>query len=585
MPIRTRQSTRAKDPMNNPLRSLAGRITLLVITATVMSSLTVSWISVQSLDGFLRQKVAQRFPQVASQISHELDQWYTLRAREIEVFADSVILTESTPRLQAKGRRGDRARDEVEQYLRYVLESFPQFERLVLTTSEGEPLVEVGAGAALPAELLATAAALPDHTRISETLHLADRPIQIAYVPMRGANGQTIARLFAIIDVALIDPLLRSDELGEMATVFLVDRDQHFLNPPDGADPEALYTGDGAEGDLTSSVAYYEDPLGMQVVATRMPFPRFDWTLVIEQPYDEAFAPIVTSMSRVAALNFAIVLGVGLVAFRIANSIVKPLNALSTAAERLSRGERAVEIDEATFTSDEVHVLTRTFNEMSRGLGRNAEELEANQREIEAANLELVTKNEELSNVNLVLEQLSITDGLTKLHNHRYFQDSMANECKRSTRTHEPLCLILIDIDFFKKWNDRLGHAGGDEILRRIAEVLNESVRETDLLARYGGEEFALLAINTTLDGAVALGEKVRQAVEETHFLTDVPSEREQLTVSVGVAYFNGDRRQLFADADSALYSAKDAGRNRVVVNRPSSGGPPLSDAGPLEVG
>ncbi len=98
---------------------------------------------------------------------------------------------------------------------------------------------------------------------------------------------------------------------------------------------------------------------------------------------------------------------------------------------------------------------------------------------------------------------------------------------------------------------------------------MNVSCRKTDLLARYGGEEFALLAIDTDLAGATALGEKVRQAVFETDFVKDVPSEREQLTVSVGVAEFAGDRMQLFADADSALYAAKDAGRNQVIVARP----------------
>ena len=110
-----------------------------------------------------------------------------------------------------------------------------------------------------------------------------------------------------------------------------------------------------------------------------------------------------------------------------------------------------------------------------------------------------------------------------------------------------------------------MGHAGGDEILRRLAEVLNQCVRETDILTRYGGEEFALIALNTDLDGAVALGEKIRQSVAEQSFLTDVPSEKEQLTVSLGVATLYEDRKQLFADTDAALYTAKDTGRNRVV--------------------
>jgi diguanylate cyclase (GGDEF)-like protein len=182
------------------------------------------------------------------------------------------------------------------------------------------------------------------------------------------------------------------------------------------------------------------------------------------------------------------------------------------------------------------------------------------------ANGELVKKNSELSSMNLVLEQLSITDGLTKLHNHRYFQESISKECRRSLRSKDPLSLILVDIDYFKKWNDRLGHAGGDEILRRLAEVMNQCIRDTDILTRYGGEEFALLALDTDLAGATDLGEKIRQAVEEENFITDVPSEKETLTVSVGVASFHGDATLLFADADTALYSAKDSGRNRVSV-------------------
>ena len=557
--------------MSNPLRSLAARITLLVFAATILSSLTVSWISMQSLDGFLRQKVDQRFPQVAGRVVRELDQWYTLRAREIEVFAASAVLTESAPKLDARGRRGDQARNEAEQYLRYVLESFTQFDRLVIATPDGATKLEVGDGEPIPPEFLTAKANPAEHTRISEALHLGGRVVQIASAPIHDANQRTIAQLYAMIDVARIDALLTSEELGETTSIYVVDRDQRLLNPPDGFDIDATWQGDRAEREHATAAAYYDDPNGEQMIGMSIPFPRFGWTLVIEQRYDETFAPIVSSMSRVVGLIIAIVLGVSLLAFRIAGSLVKPLSALSDAAARLSQGEREVEIEEGVYGTVEVDVLTRTFNEISRGLGRNAQELAENQQEIERANQELVAKNEELSNMNLVLEQLSITDGLTKLHNHRYFQDAITAECKRAVRTGDPLCLVLIDIDYFKKWNDRLGHAGGDEILRRMAEVLNQTCRETDLLARYGGEEFALLAIGTDLVGATAVGEKIRQAVEETDFVTDVPSEREQLTISVGVAAFAGDRKSLFTDADAALYTAKDAGRNQVIVARPAT--------------
>jgi len=166
-----------------------------------------------------------------------------------------------------------------------------------------------------------------------------------------------------------------------------------------------------------------------------------------------------------------------------------------------------------------------------------------------------------------VLEQLSITDGLTKLHNHRFFQDHLRREMRRSARTGEPLALLLVDVDDFKGLNDRYGHAVGDAVLRRTGEVLNGVVRETDLLARYGGEEFALLAPQTPLEGAVALGEKVREAVAAARFsIVDLEGPREiAITVSVGVSSFRGDEKAFFNEADRALYRAKHAGKDCVV--------------------
>jgi len=556
--------------MNNPLRSLAGRITLLVLLASVLSALTVSWISIQSLDSFLRQKVDQRFPEVALRISRELDQWYVLRARELEVFASSSILTESASQLAIGGRGARRARREAEQYLRYVLDSFPQFERLVLAASEGKSLIDVGDGMPLPKDLLSTSTPPKETPSISEATRIDGRLVQVASTPLRNVNGRSIGRLFAVINLDLLSPTLQTRDLGETANAFLLDRDMRFLYPPAGLDPGTRFVGPEAPANHGKSssleVAHYDNVQNMRVVGTQIALARFGWTLILEQRYEEAFAPVIVSIGRVAGLNLAIVFIVSLVAYWIAGTVVRPLRALSEAAARLSRGEREVEIDETTFSSEEVNVLTRTFNRMSLGLARNASELESSHQALEAVNDELVAKNHELSNLNLVLERLSITDGLTKIHNHRFFQESIVAECKRSLRSKDPISLILIDIDFFKKWNDRLGHAGGDEILRRLAAVLNRCVRETDILARYGGEEFALLALNTDLDGASALGKKIRQSVEEEHFLTDVPSEKEQLTVSVGVATLQKDRKQLFADADAALFSAKDSGRNRVVI-------------------
>ena len=139
--------------------------------------------------------------------------------------------------------------------------------------------------------------------------------------------------------------------------------------------------------------------------------------------------------------------------------------------------------------------------------------------EIEQATHKLVTQNDELQRANEILEQLSITDGLTRLHNHRFFQEHLTREIKRVERSGEPLSLLLLDIDDFKQLNDQFGHVAGDELLMGIARVLNQAMRDSDLLARYGGEEFAVLASNTELKGAVHLAEKVRTAVAEAAFI------------------------------------------------------------------
>jgi diguanylate cyclase (GGDEF)-like protein len=204
---------------------------------------------------------------------------------------------------------------------------------------------------------------------------------------------------------------------------------------------------------------------------------------------------------------------------------------------------------------------------MVQRLQDNRVELERKQAQIERANAELRRTNDELLRSNEMLEQLSMTDGLTRLHNHRFFQDRLVLEIRRSDRSGEPLSLILVDIDDFKSLNDRYGHAVGDEVLRRVAQVINNTVRGIDLPARYGGEEFAVLAPSTPRLGALELAEKLRMAVRSSRFSGEGIDAEEALsvTVSIGVAVYAGDPKRFFNDADRALYSAKEAGKDCVI--------------------
>lgn len=182
----------------------------------------------------------------------------------------------------------------------------------------------------------------------------------------------------------------------------------------------------------------------------------------------------------------------------------------------------------------------------------------------------IVDLQKDLMVKNKRLEQLSITDGLTQLYNHRYFQDEFARAFEQATRYERPLSVVIFDIDFFKKVNDTFGHAAGDQVLREVSRLFTESIRATDLAARYGGEEFAVLMPETTLEDAILFGEKVRKLVESTAVMTETGEVNPTISVGVANTPYTKVRstRQLIECADKALYRAKRAGRNQVQAER-----------------
>ena len=182
----------------------------------------------------------------------------------------------------------------------------------------------------------------------------------------------------------------------------------------------------------------------------------------------------------------------------------------------------------------------------------------------------IVDLQNELMEKNRRLELLSITDGLTRLHNHRHFQDELTRAFEESARYERPLSLAMIDIDFFKKINDTYGHAVGDEVLQCVSKLFRESIRATDLAARYGGEEFAVMMPETDLNDANTFAEKIRALIESTPIPTQAGPV--SATVSIGVASVPHARihepQELVVAADKALYRAKKGGRNQVQIER-----------------
>ena len=165
------------------------------------------------------------------------------------------------------------------------------------------------------------------------------------------------------------------------------------------------------------------------------------------------------------------------------------------------------------------------------------------------------------------IEKLAITDGLTKVYNHRYFYKRADEELQRTKRYGGCFSLIMLDLDFFKKFNDHFGHKAGDLALSSVAQILTDSTRSLDVVCRYGGEEFTIILPETDSEGAELVAERVRSAVENYYFNVAEGKPPVHVTVSIGIATYPHDVKtleELIEYADRALYYSKEHGKNMV---------------------
>jgi diguanylate cyclase (GGDEF)-like protein len=169
----------------------------------------------------------------------------------------------------------------------------------------------------------------------------------------------------------------------------------------------------------------------------------------------------------------------------------------------------------------------------------------------------------------ILMEQLrdsSLRDGMTKLYNRRFLEEFIDKVMNQTMRENGTYSVLMIDIDFFKLVNDNYGHDAGDIVIKGLANILNANIRSADLAIRYGGEEFLVLLHNATDDGAMSVASKIQSDFNSTKFVVD--TESIQKTLSIGVSIFPTDADSIWKVikyADTALYEAKNTGRNKVV--------------------
>ena len=283
--------------------------------------------------------------------------------------------------------------------------------------------------------------------------------------------------------------------------------------------------------------------------------------------FDEDVAAIYAKVV-IDQLGYGLTLGL-LIYFAASRTIVKPITRISDQMKDIMHANFAAVHDAVQVGgNDEISGLGRIFNDLTQQVYVAQQKL---QQKVDLAHTSLMATNRELhertralEDTLALVEKLAVTDALTQLHNRRYFDDRLAVEFSRSRRFGEPLTLMLLDVDHFKRINDSQGHAAGDALLQDLAKVFAQRCRDADVVARIGGDEFAFLLYHTSLDAGNVFANELLGTVNACSF---VFHDRDlKLGLSIGLACTLdsvNSTESLYGAADLALYEAKRRGRNR----------------------
>lgn len=394
----------------------------------------------------------------------------------------------------------------------------------------------------------------------------------------RELEGQA-SLLLETLPLTMRDQLYRM-ELDELIDIARVVGKNQNIKQFVIFDSNGLVLFDSSQPDMFFSQVV--DPLGYILINTQSDQVYTDWQaeqFIVGQPIklgNQILGAVAVGLStheldekigtltRQSILLAMITLMIGItLSFWLGRQITNPLRTLADIASEMAGSDMLVRVDLPA--QDEVGQLGRALNQMTDSIQRREQEL----REL-ASSLErtVAERTDELRLQNERLEQIAITDSLTGIYNRRFFYDLAKKEVARAKRYGNPLSVVILDADHFKRMNDTYGHLIGDQILINLAKLCQENIRSLDIIARYGGEEFVILMPEVSCADAQKSAERLRKLVAETSMVTG--GLNVMMTVSLGVACWDGanvlDFDALLARADRALYQSKESGRNRVSV-------------------
>ena len=536
--------------------SIRSRILVFAVLAALVPSGIMLAIFYNQNRRSLEKKIAEDLRSESAQSARATGVWLKERLYDLRVFAgsDEVVNTLFTAsRTVSATPTEGRLRD----YLTSLHERFSDFEQLMVLDLDGH-VVATSANEIttikLPADWEGTLRA--DGQLVGDAYWdpKASRAKLVVAVPAQRTDGRIIGAFAAELNLAPVQLLLRSFAPDTNGVINLMSTRGALIASSDRVTEQLVKMPVPPER-MKQLLRHARSPLnypsnGGEVIGTLEYVPQVNWAVVSQVSAEAAYAQIREfrnfSLMAVALLLIAVAAS----AYRFGLLIARPLDRLAEAAAEVAAGDLAVDLPEAA-AGGEVGYLTGVFNHM-------VARLRDGRREIDSIHEQLRKQNEEL-------EQLSTTDSLTGLANHRSLIQSLEQAEAGFKRHKRGFSVLVADVDHFKQYNDAFGHPAGDEVLKSIADIMQESTRPVDCVARYGGEEFVILLPDTSAFDALEIAEHIRARVAAKAFTG------RKITLSIGVSEFptDGDSGEaIIAIADEALYQAKREGRDRAIRAR-----------------
>lgn len=527
--------------------------------ATLLPTAGLGLLSFKQNEAMIVDSVTRELRVLADNINRQLNLWMDENMLTIRALSTSNPVIEGLTSLKAlAGNKNDRAVKLVQSVMTSYLTSVKgkldevleltvfDHSRKIIASSASNPEViespEYWSHASLTRGDIAIAPHWNDHYDTAT--------FSIIY-PVLSYDSQLIGAIAATLDLGIFKRKLLEINKFSAGQVTLLDQEGRVLLSSAAGidhlavlDPHYLASMQTEDESTTHDGLTYPKAIGLLHVSENIPV-----AILVEQDQSAIQASWIKLRNRFLEFVGILMVVVTLVALYMGHSIVTPLKQLISAAKGIAEGN--LDIYLPAKRKDEVGQLTTIFNQMTDAL-RNK-------------HAEIMSVNQAMQQQNQLLQKLSITDGLTGLYNRAKLNTILIEQLARFQRNNRAFCLLMIDVDYFKNINDKLGHIMGDKILVTLASVLLKSVRTIDYAARYGGDEFTAVLIETNSSAAIKTAERIRSEVSAAcRKFEENPIE---ITLSIGItqSHLNDTTPgELIARADMALYEAKKLGRNRV---------------------